>query len=158
MSFNRLDYDTGCYKQYIAESVGPLEYQIGTPKNACEPCMPKDPGYILQRSGASGAVEELMSLNDGTSAAVTPVGLSSSMLITVGIPAENVMLCSLIQSKKLLWEKRRAKCRVHPVSSHGIRDKPCAEFQPKDLNSRVLSSSVSPNWSIVDKPKDQWAK
>ena len=53
MSFNRLEYDTGCYKQYIAESVGPLEYQIGTPKVSCEPCMSKDPGFILQRSGAS---------------------------------------------------------------------------------------------------------
>ena len=62
MSFNRLDYDTGCYKQYIAESVGPLEYQIGTPKISCEPCMPKDPGFILQRSGAS--VDKEQSLID----------------------------------------------------------------------------------------------
>jgi len=58
MSFNRLDYDTGSYKQYIAESVGPLEYQLGTPNISCEPCMPKDPGFILQRSGTSVAKEQ----------------------------------------------------------------------------------------------------
>jgi hypothetical protein len=52
MSLNRLKYDTNTYKHSLAESLGPLEYQLGTPQQ-CEECFVKDPSYRLQRSGVS---------------------------------------------------------------------------------------------------------
>ena len=53
MSFNRLNYDTCEYKQNLAESVGPGEYQINKPPISCEPCYPYPPSVRLQHSGAS---------------------------------------------------------------------------------------------------------
>lgn len=53
MSFNRLNSDTCQYKQTLAESVGPGEYQINTPPIACEPCYPYPPSVRLQTSGDS---------------------------------------------------------------------------------------------------------
>lgn len=55
MSFNRLDYDTCAYKQELSESIGPGEYQLGTPNISCEDCFTKDPQLIMQRAGASVA-------------------------------------------------------------------------------------------------------
>ena len=52
MSFNRLKYDPNAYKQVLAESVGPLQYQLGTPLN-CEECISDDPSVRIQRAGAS---------------------------------------------------------------------------------------------------------
>tara|TARA_E500000178_G_scaffold311528_1_gene327544 strand:+ start:2613 stop:3233 length:621 start_codon:yes stop_codon:yes gene_type:complete len=52
MSLNRLRYDTNSYKHSLAESVGPLEYQLGTPQQ-CDECFVKDPNYRLQRNGVS---------------------------------------------------------------------------------------------------------
>ena len=43
MSFNRLNYDTCSYKQVLAESIGPGEYQLGKPDVSCKPCFNKDP-------------------------------------------------------------------------------------------------------------------
>ena len=71
MSFNRLDYDTCSYKQEIAESSGPGDYQLTTPFISCEDCFNKDPQIILQRSGNSVSTKlpmvdvdsELMNLN-----------------------------------------------------------------------------------------------
>ena len=60
MSFNRLNYDTCSYKHVLSESVGPGEYQIGTPPISCEPCFPKDPSYRLQRQGASVSGQQRM--------------------------------------------------------------------------------------------------
>ena len=53
MSFNRLNYDTCSYKQVLEESIGPGEYQLGTPNVSCEPCFNKDPRYRLQQNGVS---------------------------------------------------------------------------------------------------------
>ena len=55
MSFNRLDYDTCAYKQELSESIGPGEYQLGTPHISCQDCFSRDPQLILQRAGASVA-------------------------------------------------------------------------------------------------------
>ena len=55
MSFNRLDYDTCAYKQELSESIGPGEYQLGTPHISCEDCFTRDPQLIMQRAGASVA-------------------------------------------------------------------------------------------------------
>jgi len=71
MSFNNLQYDTCSYKQVLSESIGPGEYQLGTPFISCEDCFSKDPQLILQRSGASVAKNvpmididsELMNIN-----------------------------------------------------------------------------------------------
>lgn len=52
MSSNRLRYDPNTYKHSLAESVGPLNYQLGTPQQ-CEECFIKDPSYRLQRAGVS---------------------------------------------------------------------------------------------------------
>ena len=52
MSFNRLDYDTCAYKQELSESIGPGEYQWGTPHISCQDCFSRDPQLILQRAGA----------------------------------------------------------------------------------------------------------
>lgn len=52
MSFNNLKYDTNSYKHVLSESIGPLEYQLGTPLN-CEECFVKDPSYRIQRMGNS---------------------------------------------------------------------------------------------------------
>ena len=46
MSFNRLDYDTCAYKQEIAESSGPGDYQLNTPFISCEDCFNKDEIFI----------------------------------------------------------------------------------------------------------------
>jgi len=53
MSFNRLNYDTCEYKQTLAQSVGPGEYQINQPPISCEPCYPYSPSVRLQHSGDS---------------------------------------------------------------------------------------------------------
>ena len=53
MSFNRLNYDSCSYKQEISESVGPGEYQLGTPNISCVDCFAVDPQLIMQRSGNS---------------------------------------------------------------------------------------------------------
>ena len=58
MSFNRLNYDTCSYKHVLRESIGPGEYQLGTPAISCDPCFPKDPSYRLQRSGVSVSSKE----------------------------------------------------------------------------------------------------
>ena len=71
MSFNRLDYDTCAYKQELAESSGPGDYQLTTPFISCADCFNKDPQIILQRSGNSVASKipmvdvdsELLNLN-----------------------------------------------------------------------------------------------
>jgi hypothetical protein len=71
MSFNNLQYDTCSYKQVLSESIGPCEYQLGTPFISCEDCFSKDPQLILQRVGASVAKNvpmvdidsELMNIN-----------------------------------------------------------------------------------------------
>ena len=71
MSFNSLDYDTEAYKQVLAESAGPGDYQLTTPFISCEDCYNKDPQIINQRSGASVAKNvamidvdsELMNIN-----------------------------------------------------------------------------------------------
>ena len=55
MSFNRLDYVTCAYKQELSESIGPGEYQLGTPNISCEDCFARDPQLIMQRAGASVA-------------------------------------------------------------------------------------------------------
>ena len=62
MSFNRLNYDTCSYKQVLAESIGPGEYQLGQPFVSCKPCFNKDPRYRLQRNGAS--LQSKMSMVD----------------------------------------------------------------------------------------------
>ena len=53
MSFNRLNYDSCSYKQEISESVGPGEYQLGTPNISCVDCFAVDPQLIMQRAGNS---------------------------------------------------------------------------------------------------------
>jgi hypothetical protein len=71
MSFNNLQYDTCSYKQVLSESIGPGEYQLGTPFISCDDCFSNDPQLILQRSGASVAKNvpmididsELMNIN-----------------------------------------------------------------------------------------------
>ena len=55
MSFNNLKYDTCSYKQVLSESIGPCEYQLGTPFISCEDCFSNDPQLILQRNGVSVA-------------------------------------------------------------------------------------------------------
>ena len=55
MSFNNLKYDTCSYKQVLSESIGPCEYQLGTPFISCDDCFSKDPQLILQRNGVSVA-------------------------------------------------------------------------------------------------------
>ena len=92
-----------------------------------------------QRSGDSGAVEQVIKRSVGTSSAVTPTGLLRSILITVGMPTENVMPWVVTQSKNRPWENRLAKYIVHPVWSHGRRLKPCAELQPNERYSSVRS-------------------
>jgi hypothetical protein len=62
MSFNRLNYDSCSYKQEISESVGPGEYQLGTPNISCVDCFAVDPQLIMQRAGSS--VSKDMSMID----------------------------------------------------------------------------------------------
>ena len=59
MSSNRLRYDPNTYKHSLAESVGPLNYQLGTPQQ-CEECFVKDPSYRLQRGGVSTDSKNVM--------------------------------------------------------------------------------------------------
>ena len=93
---------------------------------------------------SSGADEQLISRSVGTSLAVKPSGLLSSMLITVGTPAENVMPCCCTHSKKRLCENRLAMCIVMPFCRNGMRLTICGEFQPNERYSRMRSSSVRP--------------
>lgn len=53
MSFNRLPYDTCAYKQTLAQTIGPGEYQINEPYVSCEPCFVSDPHIRLQKIGSS---------------------------------------------------------------------------------------------------------
>jgi hypothetical protein len=56
MSFNRIKYDDGAYKQLLNESIGPSTYLLGTPNNLdenCEPCYPYPPTTRLQTVGDS---------------------------------------------------------------------------------------------------------
>jgi hypothetical protein len=59
MSFNNLKYDTNTYKHVLAEAIGPLEYQLGTPLN-CKECFTKDPSYRMQRMGNTVDDKRLM--------------------------------------------------------------------------------------------------
>ena len=77
-------------------------------------CIDKDEDKIQRlREGVmpiyEPGLEELIRRSVGKSLAVTPVGRSSSMLMTVGMPTAKVMPWVLTHSKKRLWEKRRAK-------------------------------------------------
>ena len=53
MSFNRLNYDTGTYKQNLNQSVGPGNYHINPPNVGCDMCYPTNPKTRLQYSGGS---------------------------------------------------------------------------------------------------------
>ena len=53
MSFNRPSYDICSYKQTLAESIGPGDYQMNRPPVSCQPCYPNDPHIRLQRMGDS---------------------------------------------------------------------------------------------------------
>lgn len=53
MSFNRLNYDTGAYKQDLNQSVGPGVYRLGEPSISCNPCYPYPPTVRLQKQGNS---------------------------------------------------------------------------------------------------------
>jgi len=53
MSFNRLNYDIGAYKQTINQSVGPGVYKLDEPKVSCDPCYPYPPSIRLQKQGDS---------------------------------------------------------------------------------------------------------
>ena len=87
MSFNRLDYDTCAYKHVLSESVGPGEYQLGTPPISCEPCFPKDPAYRLQREGAS--VDARSKMIDVDSELMNITRLSSKCPNKKYLPSEN---------------------------------------------------------------------
>ena len=71
--------------------------------------MPYISSNCFQRSGDSGAVEQLISLRVAISSGPTSTGLFMSMLITVGMPTEKVMPWVLIQSKNRPCENRLAK-------------------------------------------------
>src|SRR3954464_4212224 len=92
--------------------------------------------YIASNSvhccAVSGADEQLIRRKVGTSLAVKPSGLFSSMLTTVGTPAENVMPCFCTHSRKRLCENRLATCMVMPFSRKGISVTICGEFQPNE--------------------------
>jgi hypothetical protein len=56
MSFNRIKYDDGAYKQILNESIGVSAYLLGTPNNLdknCEGCYPYAPDIRLQSQGDS---------------------------------------------------------------------------------------------------------
>ena len=53
MSFNRLNYDTGAYKQDLNQSVGPGNYVLEQPPVSCKPCYPFPPDVRLQKQGDS---------------------------------------------------------------------------------------------------------
>lgn len=56
MSFNRISYDNGTYKQNLNQSVGGAQYMLGTPNNLdenCEQCYPYPPTIRLQSQGDS---------------------------------------------------------------------------------------------------------
>src|SRR6185503_3161722 len=90
----------------------------------------------------SGAEEQLISRSVGTSLAVKPSGLLSSMLMTVGTPAEKVMPWVFTHSKKRLCEKCLEMYIGMPFSRKGISVMICGEFQPNERYSRILSSGV----------------
>lgn len=60
MSFNRLNYDTGTYKQNINQSVGPGNYYINKPRSSCKPCYPTRPNIRLQHRGDSVSNDKFM--------------------------------------------------------------------------------------------------
>lgn len=62
MSFSRLPYDTCSYKQTLAESIGPGEYQVSTP-NHCSPCFVPSPWIAVGGSGASICPRELVDVD-----------------------------------------------------------------------------------------------
>ena len=53
MSFNRLNYDEGAYKQELNQSVGPGVYKLAEPKVSCQSCYPYPPSVRLQKQGNS---------------------------------------------------------------------------------------------------------
>ena len=56
MSFNRIKYDDGAYKQLLNQSIGPSTYLLGRPNNLdknCEGCYPYAPDIRLQSQGDS---------------------------------------------------------------------------------------------------------
>lgn len=52
MSFNRLNYDSGAYKQDLHQSTGPGQYVLRSLR-LCKPCYPSAPSIRLQKHGAS---------------------------------------------------------------------------------------------------------
>jgi hypothetical protein len=62
MSFSRLPYDTCTYKQVLAESIGPGEYQVSTP-NHCSPCFVPSPWIQVGGSGASICPKDLVDVD-----------------------------------------------------------------------------------------------
>src|SRR5262245_23081365 len=83
-------------------------------------------------SAVSGVDEQLISRSVGTSLAVMPRGLLSSMLMTVGTPAEHVMPYFCTQPKKRLCENRLATYSGTPFTRDGIRLTICGECQPNE--------------------------
>src|ERR1700688_1366163 len=92
--------------------------------------------YIASNSchccAVNGADEQLISRSVGTSLAEEPSGLFSSMLITVGMPAENVMPWPRTHSKNRLCENRFATYMLMPMIKNGISVTICGEFQPNE--------------------------
>lgn len=53
MSFSRLNYDPCTYMHNIRQSVGAVDYQIGTPMPHCKACFSTDPSLRLGTGGVS---------------------------------------------------------------------------------------------------------
>ena len=53
MSFNRLNYDPCTYMHNLRQSVGPADYQLGTPAQNCQPCFSRDPALRIGTGGVS---------------------------------------------------------------------------------------------------------
>jgi len=62
MSFNRLNYDCGTYKQELNQSIRPGNYKLREPKISCKPCYPSPPTIRLQKRGVS--IDKNISLID----------------------------------------------------------------------------------------------
>lgn len=63
MSFNRLNYDDGTYQHVLRESIGPGDYQLGTPRLDCGGCFFPAPDVRMNTYGAGICTKELIDVD-----------------------------------------------------------------------------------------------
>lgn len=109
MSFSKLDYDEGYYKQYLSQSIGPGVYKLNEPMINCQQCYPYPPTVRLQRQGDSISKSNLL------------IDIDSEL---IGITRK----FSLDPSKKFIPNCPNSNCNTGEVCGQGVTGR-CGQYK-----------------------------